>query len=195
MNPTPIASGIIKSLRDKLDHPDEIFQGVGGLLVAQAHQAFRDQKFGDEVWPPRYPNQSAPKVNVAGVLSDINHGGKPKSRRFEDRPALLDQGDLMKSIAPTIDGTTVTHGSSLPYAQVSHAGGQSTQAVHPFARIVLAEFLKSNKQYRKKLGFLFNVESLTTNHVPRPFIGLTDETEEKIIRIMEIFLGCKAEIK
>jgi phage gpG-like protein len=195
MNPTPIASGIIKSLRDKLDHPDEIFQGIGGMLVSQAHQAFNEQKFGDEVWPPRYPNQSAPKVNVAGVLSDINHGGKPKSRRFEDRPALMDQGDLYKSINFTVDGTTVTHTSSLPYAQVSHAGGPSTQAVHPFARIVLAEFLKTNKQYRKKLGFLFNVESLTTNHVPRPFIGLTDDTEAKMIKLMGDFFGCTAEVK
>jgi len=195
MNPTPIASGIVKSLRDKLDHPEEILQGVGGMLVSQAKNAFTEQKFGDEVWPPRYPNQTAPKVNVAGVLSDINHGGKPKSRRFEDRPALMDIGDLYKSINFTVDGTTVTHSSSLPYAQVSHAGGQSTQAVHPFARIVLAEFLKSNKQYRKKLGFLFHVESLTTNHVPRPFIGLTDDTEAKMIRLLEDFFGAKAEVK
>jgi phage gpG-like protein len=195
MNPTPIASGIIKSLRDKLDHPEDILQGVGGMLVSQAKQAFRDQKFGDEVWPPRYPNQSAPKVNVAGVLSDINAGRAPKSRRFEDRPALMDIGDLQKSITPSIEGTTVTHGSSLPYAQVSHAGGISTQDVHPFARIPLANFLRNNKQYRKKLGFLFHVPSLTTHHVPRPFIGLTDETEAKIVRLMEDFFGCKAEVK
>ena len=195
MNPTPIASGIIKSLRDKLDHPEKILEGVGGMLVSQAQNAFKEQRFGDEVWPPRYPNQSAPKVNVAGVLSDINHGGKPKSRRFEDRPALLDQGDLMKSIAPTIEGTTVTHGSSLPYAQVSHAGGESTQEVHPFAVLVLKDFLKKNKQYSKKLGFLLHVPSLTTNHVPRPFIGLTDETEAKMIKLLEDFFGCTAEVK
>jgi len=60
-------------------------------------------------------------------------------------------------------------------------------------RVQLARFLRQRPEYRPRLGFLFNVFALTTNSVPRPFMGLTTETEDKIIRMLEDYFGLKAE--
>jgi phage gpG-like protein len=193
MNPTPIASAVIADLQAKLNAPENILEAIGGMLVSASKDAFDKQAFGDIPWAARYPNQQAPKVNVAGVVADVNAGGQPKARRFVDRPALIDSGNLRKGISYSIEGTTVIESASEPYAQRAHAGGESTQFMSQTGRTQLARFLRQRPEYRPRLGFLFNVFALTTNSVPRPFMGMTDETEVKIVRMLEDWLGLKAE--
>src|SRR6185369_17124474 len=96
----------------------------------ECRRAFPDQGLGDLKWLPRYPGQSSPKLNIAGVLADFASGRTtPKPNRFEDRPALIDEGmrgGLQGSITENvISDTTVRIGSDKAYAAIHQEGGES----------------------------------------------------------------------
>lgn len=157
---------------------------IGALLESQAQRAFQEQKLGDERWEPRYPNQSEPFMNIAGAVSDWNRGAKIKSRRFQRRPAGIDTGALRGSVRSEVVGDEVRAGSRLPYASQFQFGGISILKVTKSAKQEAARFLLTakGKQFRDKLTFILNpnLNQLDTELVPRPFLGITSETEEDI---------------
>jgi phage gpG-like protein len=209
---TPIADTIVRRLRGTLAHPERLLPAMSSLMRSQARQAFERQNFGGIAWPARYPNQQPPKVNIAGVVQDLAKGPTIKARRFDDRPALLDRGDLLRSIATRrIGNDAIEQGSVVPYASIHQTGGETKQAVTAAVKQNLGLWLsgrsktpkkkgqnktKAQKRladdrakYRRKLGWLFRADEITTHVAQRPFLGLTGETEKKIDRIITMALG------
>lgn len=127
-----------------LADPKPLLEALGLEAVAYSRDAFQKQAWGADPWPPRYPFQRAPKINVAGVLADFNAGKTPPARRFEDSPALKDTGELRDSIVHRIvSQTEIEVGTSLEYAGVQNFGGESSQPVTDQAKTRLRKFLKS----------------------------------------------------
>ena len=88
---------------------------VGAIGVSLSQRSFDDQSLGEHIWAARYPDQPAPKVNIAGVVSDLTRGASIKARRFQDRRTLRDTGILQQSIASRIvSDTEVEWGSVVP---------------------------------------------------------------------------------
>jgi phage gpG-like protein len=193
-NAYPISTRIAAKVRNLVDNPARLMPAVGQLLVSLSKRAFRDQRFGEMLWPSRYPTQAPPKINIAGAVQDLGHGPNVKARRFQDRPALLDTGMLQDSIVAKPGADRVEVGSVMPYAKQHQVGGTSTQPITPAVRKNLGKFLKSakGKPYRPKLGFLFQRKELKTKANARPFIGLTDEGRKRIVVLLEGELGMKA---
>lgn len=163
---------------------------IAKLLRAASQRAFVDQRFGTDVWPPRYPNQEVPPfANVAGIVADFNRGMNAPSRRFEKRPALRDTGEMLNrlrgSAAVVFGDFEVSVRSDVDYAEKHQTGGKSSQPVSPQAKTMLAKLLKKRPELRAKLGFLFTIDELETEVNKRPFIGVTEETKPKIVRTVE----------
>ena len=192
----PFKKGGFLRLQKQLENPEKLLRPIGMLLLADSQKAFKEQRLGDIIWPERYPAQSPPKVNVAGIVDDFNKGRKnPPRRRFEGRPALKDTGALRRSLtaakAVKVQGFVIQVGSSLEYAKRAHDGGVSKQPVGEKTKDLLEAFLKKKKnfQYHGQLGFLFGVDELRTKVRPRPFTGITDQAKKRIIRFLQFKLS------
>lgn len=152
---TPFGASIkgIERLRKRLEDPDAVLRQVGGILLAQAHAAFDQQRLGATRWSKRYPSQKPPIINVAGALSDFRQGAKaPKSDRFQARPAGVDTGHLKRSIAVSIRHNVVEVGSVVPYASVIQWGGTSTQPVTGDAKKRLAKWMATLRGKRRRVA-------------------------------------------
>lgn len=190
------ARGVILRLRKALENPGKLLKQIGYILLEDSQRSFEDQRFGEIKWPPRYPKQSSPKVNIAGIVQDFTMGRtKPPARRFQDRPAGIDTGILRRSLqsgarAVGVSGYTVTVGSTIPWAGKFHSGGVSRQKITSGVKTLLAKFLRSKfgKQYRPRLGWLFQRDTLVTRTNPRPIVGVTDKAEKRIIETIQNFL-------
>lgn len=199
----------IRLARSRLKNPSKLMKQIGVTLLRESQLAFERQAFGDIDWPPRYPNDPAPYVNYAGVVSDLSRGASIKDRRFQNRPALLDTGRLKNSLSPStgmrLQGAYIVEvGSNLPYATTQHAGGETKQPVTQAMKKRLADYMKKQrgaiKSARKrstpltkrqagtsKLGFLFGINELVTNVAPRPFVGITDDAGSDIDELVTDF--------
>lgn len=89
---------------------------IGALIVSQAQKAFQDQKFGDVVWPERYPAMREPFINLAPVIQKAGEGKQPSGDDFNRRPALGGAGSqLARSIIYNVEGdSAVEIGSNRP---------------------------------------------------------------------------------
>lgn len=202
--------GAIIQLKRSISTPkwlqESILKGAGGLALAQAQKAFKEQGLEDRRWPERYPKQKEPFVNVAGVVADFLEGRKrPPDRRFDRRPAGIDTQETLRSLTPgksmQMDGQAVVVGT--PFKKKGSRiqfGGKGRQPVNKQVKDLLGEHLKKARKrvksgYKKstpatkqdaglaKLGWLMNknTKELVTNVVPRPYLGLTRDLTEKII--------------
>lgn len=124
--------------------PDDVLAIVGALLVRQARDAFDEQEFGGSQWPERYPNQQDGKINIAGMIRDLQHGTNVNSSRFEARPVGTDSGDLRNSLYAKVEGGTLRLGSTVEYASTFHDGG--TQAI-PLDRQTIMNLYAFMKQW------------------------------------------------
>lgn len=165
---------------------EPIQREAGRLMVAQAHRAFREQRLGTIAWPVRYPNQAEPFVNVAGAVEDLNAGTMPRPNRFARTPALLVTRRLFGSLAYEVRGDTVQVGSTVPYASLHQFGGKSSQTLTEDGKKQLSKFLKSKrgKPYRVRLGFLFSFPTLETTVNARPFLGMTTDLANDVLRLI-----------
>lgn len=199
----------IVRLEKKLGGLPAMMKRVGMILLRDSMQAFERQAFGDIKWPERYPNQHGGKVNIAGAVSDLQHGSTIKDRRFEPRPAAMDTGKLKRSLTVLVaDGLSVTVGTNLPYANIQHQGGETTQAVTPAVKANLRKWiLKTEKAYTKdsfpslmlvrknsaakRLYFLLehDVNELVTQVNPRPFVGITEDARRDVAEAITGELG------
>ena len=139
-------------------------------------------------------------------------GPNIKPRRFERRPVLVDTNTLRRSLSPAsgmlgAGKYWVEVGSNLPYADVSHAGGDTSQAVTATVKKNLSVWLKKIRGKAKKeraagvitaktqkasdaagrLEFLFHTDKLETHHAARPFVGITPQGDADIRQIMTAF--------
>ena len=179
--------------------PNGMAKVVGQRMVFESRQAFRDQSWSGRKWPERYPNQGTPKVNIAGIVSDLRQGFKPPKRRFQARPVLEDEGHLFRSITYKVRGPLdVVVGSNLKYAGLMQTGGLSRQSVNKTVKSNLADFLKSLRGKKKKatgtkaliaqrLGFLFAVDQLETKIVPRTFLAVDERIEKALAKSLETY--------
>jgi phage gpG-like protein len=153
---------VSRDLKDRRWVQETMLRGIGVLALAQAQEAFAEQRLGDQAWPGRYPNQPDPPVNIAGILGDFLEGKSvPPTRRFERRKAGIDTGMLLRSLTPAkaiaFEGgkAAVVVGSSLPQAPSVQFGGKGKpMPVTPQVKTLLAAFLKTKrgavKRFKKK---------------------------------------------
>lgn len=183
----------IQVARDKLGESGTLPQGLllrlAATTLAFSEKAFKQQKYGSEDWKPRYPNQTPPKINVVGAIKDLMGDGEVKSRRFQDRPALTDTGELKRHLDFDVFTNEFDITNNLPYAPLQQEGGESTiQLNQEFTKKdgKLSKFLKKNPQYSPKLGFLFNKVNrmkeltYTTTVVGRQFTPTADKFPETL---------------
>ncbi len=174
----PTAEQLLRAL----EFPEPILHAIGRVAVGHMKENFRRQGLGSSFpWPARYPSQKAPKFNLAGAVEDLSTGGTVKGRRFQDRPAGIDTGALRDSITYEIDGDeAVVIGVSPALAERADRvqfGGTSVQALDRSVKEKLARFARSSrgKPVADKIEPLLQRDELSTELVPRPFIGWDPE--------------------
>ena len=189
-------------LRQELDNPVGLIKKLGALVLGASIDAFRKQRFGDIEWKPRYPNQRAPVLNVAGTVQDFATGRRvPKPVRFVDRPALIDEGrrgGLLGSISyRAVDSLSFEVGTIKQYAWIHQHGGVSVQQITPTVKSGIKAFLKKPSHtlgkgikvkpsdYEPKLGPLLRKRILRTQVNARPFIGIHAELWSDMLRATE----------
>ena len=175
-----------------------VLKKIGKEMEIESHRAFleSEQKFGSFDWPPRYGGIPFPaKINYAGALQDLTDGPKVQDRRFNDTPALKDSCLLSKSIqSEVLDRVRVRVGVTGPaarYAGNQQWGIESTQDIPGDAIDKLDEQI-DDETNEERLDGLHALRArlardgsvLTTKVQQRPFLGVTDEMQEKIPRIL-----------
>src|SRR3990167_8399514 len=189
------ANSAILRLEKALDHPEKLLERWGALGVSTSQRAFREQKLGDLDWEPRYPNQRAPKFNVAGAWSDFNSGlARPKPNRFEDRPALIDEGargGLLASLTwKVVSKDTVEWGSNKPYAKLHQEGGRTRIDITGSAVNLAKEWLftkkgkvrKGKEVYAQRLAHGMRTRIHAQRIIARPFVGIPDQLRDEMIK-------------
>lgn len=200
----------VSAIRKRLENPEPLMKQVGILIVADAQKAFREQRLGTFAWKHRYPNQTRDYINIAGAIADLKTSTSVKKRRFDRRPAVRDTSTLLRSI--TNRGTAIRTtrlavevGTTVPYAAQHQWGGVSYS---PITDAVRKNYAKLTKRLRGRVkrgkskdagsqlaalkrlgGIIFAKKRLVTRITQRPFIGLTDETQSKIVQLFERKLG------
>lgn len=200
LNLSAALGGNLKRLEAALDNPKPLLEAWGKMGTALSQRAFVDQKLGDDSWPERYPGQSGPKLNVAGALQDFNSGrAKPKPNRFQDRPALVDEGfrgGLWGSITYDVKGDSVEWGSNKEYASKMQYGGRSVIRLSESAVDRAKKWLftpggktrKNRDGYAEKLWHALMTRIHSQSVIPRPFVGITDELKADMLKGGELFL-------
>lgn len=153
----------IQALRAQLKEPNKpllsgktLMKWIGVLGVAASQKAFREQALGDIKWPARYPNQDEPKFNIAGALMDWKGGrANPKPNRFQDRPALIDEGvrgGIQGSLTFAVSGPlSVSWGTGKSYAEKHQKGGQTTIPYDDATRKRISEWLYKTPPQKRKV--------------------------------------------
>ena len=186
----------------KIKNLGPVLKTIGKEMEIESHRAFlnTEQKFGDWIWPPRYGGIPSPsKINYAGALQDLTDGPKVQNRRFNDRPALKDSGLLSKSIQHEVLGNSRVRvgvtGPAARYAGFHQWGsdevGPSTQDI-PSDAIDKLDAQIDDETNEERLDGLHalrarlarNGSVLTTQIQHRPFLGVTEEMQEKIPAIL-----------
>ena len=215
----------LEKLKEQLIDPNKALLGgqklmkwIGAQGTAVSQEAFIKQQLGDIKWPARYEAQETPKFNYAGALMDWKSGrAAPKPNRFQDRPALIDEGmrgGIQGSLTFRVTGTlSVRWGSGKDYAMLQHKGGYTSI---PFDKATLdrmMEWLYGKKapqkgkvvkvKYRKGVGnrsaasrapYAKHVHTIA-NKFPlweqrvaaRPFVGITDTLAGDIKRSIQMY--------
>lgn len=176
------------TLRAAVQNVTDALDTIGVAVSSSAQAAFTDQALGDIKWAVRYPKMPDPFINVAGAVSDLLRSARVKGRRFERRPAGVDSNTLSRSIShEVVSDDTVEIGSDVEYAPTFQLGGVSNLPVSEGVKENLRDFLRTGKgkPYRQRLGFLFQLDQLETELVPRPFLGITEQTRRDIIELIE----------
>ena len=192
--------GPILRLKTAFQNPTHLMRRIGALTLATSQKAFREQRLGDLGWATRYPFQQAPFLNIAGVVSDFSAGrNAPKPNRFSNTPALVDEGmrgGLWGSLSTRTIGPFISEtGSAKSYAATHQHGGTSRQPITNQVKEKIKRWLwterggrrvlrsgRNRGTYANMLTPLLHKRVLTTRIFPRPFLGITDELEQKLLR-------------
>lgn len=185
---------VLARFRELAEDPTEVMKVVGIVIASSAERAFEEQGIPGDPWLPRYPNQNPPKVNKAGLVSDLLQGSSIKGRRFTDRPALMDTGRLLRSLAweqsvDTRGSHIVEVGSNVPYASIHQFGGTSRQPLTPVVKDGIWKFINTEQgspYYLKLLPLVAPKNDVLETEVwPRPFLGMWPELAREIADTVE----------
>lgn len=194
-------AGRISVLRAAIEDPLPLLRRLGALVIAQAKQAWREQRLGTVVWPERYPKQQGDFINIAPVVFQAGLGRTPTSIDFERRPALRDRFgvSIAEGVAmQDVDAESVTVGHKEPWAGVYQFGLVSRIPITQTTRETLWEWLfgssdagprRGREDYARKLSFVFWRDELVGKPYERPFLGLTTQLEDDVDREIARFLG------
>ncbi len=143
-------------LQRVLQNPQRVMKQVGFVVLADAQKAFKEQRLGEFKWPQRYPRQSKPFINIAGVVGDFLAGRKnPPARRFDPRPANIDTGMTLRSLTPgravTVQGYVVTVGTTVPQAPKLQWGGISKQRITQKVKDSLGDWFRRERAAFKRV--------------------------------------------
>lgn len=176
-------------LKEKLAHPDALLLEIGEIVAEDCRAAFEKQRLGDIAWPERYPRQRGPTINIAGALQDFIDGARePKANRFQNRPALIDSGDLSQSIHARLSGAhAVTIYTDDPHAYTQHHGLETEQSYGGEVRRRISDWLDGKPEYRQSMERLLHKSVHRTKVNMRPIIGITDEARERIMREVKTY--------
>lgn len=159
-----------------------LMQRIGEYLKKRSQIAFLNQAYGNKKWPARKT------PSIMGIVQDLTQGPDVSVARFNERPALVDSGNLRRSIRYAAGRKTVTLYSTAEYANLMQQGGPSSLPVTASVKANLATFLRSNRDLRPRLGFLFNRTSVSVIVPPRPFLGNYKEAKPQIEELALNFL-------
>ena len=217
MNPFEDIRRQIEGLRQQLKDPNQpliggkpLMKWIGALGVAASQKAFLDQALGDIKWPARYPGQQDPKLNIAGFLMDFKSGRTaPKPNRFQDRPALIDEGQrggMWGSLTLEVMGPlTVAWGTNKPYAKKQQEGGVVMIRYDDATKQRIKKWLYNpqGKKRTAKVAGTVNTRADYAKHVrkllhskrtiwsqtviPRPFVGITDQLQADINAAIKLY--------
>jgi hypothetical protein len=207
----------IRRFRAQLKNPDRPLMGgktlmswIGALGVASSQKAFMDQALGDIKWSPRYPNQEPPKLNIAGFIMDFKSGRtQPKPNRFQDRPALVDEGNrggIWGSLTFQVLGALdVAWGTYKSYAKKQQEGGVTMIRYDDATKDRMRDWLytKDGRKRESQAGRTKNPRSDYEKHVrpllrkqkriwsqtviARPFVGVTDQLQSDIEKAIKLY--------
>lgn len=167
-----------------------LFLRVGRLLVTASRNAFDQQSYAGKAWPThRVPN-------VLGAVRDLEAGATVKESRFEGRPALIDTGELKRSIGWSLLGAkAVRVTATAPYAATQNNGGASSRAVSATVKANLSIFLNARPDRRGALGFLFRRGSVSARVPARPFLGITPLLQAQVSSATKDFILQRGEFR
>lgn len=166
-NPTgPLASQVRKltRIRKRLEDPTVLLRQIGVVVAKNAQKSFVEQSFGSDSWSPRYKGTRAgaePSINIAGALQDFTDGKrKPKNRRFQTTPALMDTGLLRRSLGVSNSVKRVSShavvvgvfGKAEFYAPYQQFGGTRKTPVTEGALDNYSYWMKGLKEKRRSIG-------------------------------------------
>lgn len=179
---------VVRGLKILTATPGPLLERIGVVLLAQAQRAFTEQGKGPNL---RWPERMNP--NIAGVLRDLDSGGAVRPRRFQGRPALIDTGELRRSLKFVVRGRSVEVVSTVPYANTMQQGGPSTIEITDAMRRNAPEAMNRYEALREVLPKVLRKKTLTINVRPRPFLLITDqdlqELSEEITEFAAEFRG------
>lgn len=155
---------------------------VGAILTSKAQKAFREQGRPGHPWPERMT------PNVPAIVEDLNRGTTPPSRRFTGRPAGIDTGRLRNSLTFAAAPRSVEVGTTVEYASDVQGGGETLHVLTGQGRRNLYELLRSRRDLRGELGWLFSRPRFVVNVRPRPFLVLTDEDRDEVQQLVDDFV-------
>lgn len=157
----------LRKAKIKLTRLEPLLKRIGVLVAKECRKAFAMQKLGlsGEEWPARYEGMAEPFINIAGALTDWNAGrANPKPNRFQDRPALIDEGNLRSSITSKVgmdagsEGGTIYVGTNRPYAALHQEGGWTEIPITDRAKEAIYKWLYSKS---KKFGMVPSKKKVT----------------------------------
>lgn len=194
---TPALKAVVR-LKRELERPEALMKKLGAMVLGASLDSFRKQELGQFKWAVRYPNQSEPKLNIAGAVSDFAAGkSSPKAVRFVDKPALIDEGyrgGLVASMTyRPLDSTSFEVGTNKPYAAKQFYGGPTEQPITQTVKQGIRKFLykknggytKRGEPYASKLEPLLKKRRLRTIVGSRPFVGIFSELWQDILKAIE----------
>jgi phage gpG-like protein len=173
------------------DDLSPLMEQIGRYLQQVSRISFLNQSFDGKKWAPR--RGSANRPSILGAVQDLTDGPEIAASRFTDRPALVNTGNLRRSIRCLVNPKTVRITSTAPYAQLQNDGGTASLPVTQAVRSNLATLLRSQKQLRPALGFLFRRESVSATIPARPFLGVPSNAKAKIEAMAQEYLQSQAE--
>lgn len=188
------------SLRRAVENPVQTLKRIGALVTSRTQQRFVTQESPEDgPWAPRM------NPNIPGIISDLERGAAVKGRRWQDRPALVDNGSLRQSISWRLEGTdTTVIGTVDPHASIQQFGGPRSIPVTPKVKDGIRGMLKKFRRKERrhwaaapgfmedptKLAFLLHTDTFEFKIIPRPFVGLSDQDEDDVLELIRSsFLG------